>query len=180
MLIDDYDYRAMTQTQITLLIFIPLIVWRLYSRYRKLVGKQHVRPGKLWASVIFFPLLFILMGFASKQNETAALCLLGGGAAGIVLSFIGHKLTKFENDNGVLSYTPNSYIGLGLMIVFVTRIAYRFFQVSEMTQQDPAAMQQLGSNPLTMLVLGLLICYYASYSIGILLWRRNQLGAKAA
>jgi len=170
----------MNQTQITLLIFIPLIIWRLYSRYRKLVGKQHVRPGKLWASVILFPLLFILAGFASRQNETALLTLLGGGVAGIALSIIGHKLTKFENTNGVLTYTPNAYLGLALMIIFVTRIAYRFFQMSTVAQQNPAAMQQMGSSPLTTLVLGLLFCYYASYSIGILLWRQRQLSAKPA
>ena len=166
----------MTQAQITLLIFIPLIVWRMVSRYRKLVGKQHVRPGKLWASAIIFPLLFVLFGFVSMKNETALLSLVGGGVAGIALSFIGHRLTKFDNADGALSYTPNAYLGLTLMIIFVTRIAYRFFQISEISQQqDPAAMQHLGNNPLTMLVFGLLVCYYACYSIGILLWRRTQL-----
>jgi hypothetical protein len=168
----------MTQTQITLLIFIPLIVWRLYSRYRKLVGKQPVHPRKLWASAIIFPLLFILFAFVSKGNETTLLCLAGGGIAGIALSFIGHKLTKFDNTDGVLSYTPNAYLGLALTSIFVMRIAYRYFQISEMTQQqDPAAAQQMGSSPLTMLVFGLLVCYYASYSIGILMWRRKQLSA---
>ena len=170
----------MTQTQITLLIAIPLIIWRLYSRYRKLVGKQHVRPGKLWASTIIFPLVFILLGFAAQHSETALLALLGGGIAGIALSFVGYRLTRFENTGGVLTYTPNAYLGLSLMTIFVVRIAYRFFQFSEMTQQDPAAMQHMGSSPLTMLVLGLMICYYASYSISILLWRQRQLQAASA
>jgi hypothetical protein len=171
----------MTQTQITLLIFIPLIIWRLYSRYRKLVGKQMVRPRKLWTSVIFFPLLFVLIGFLSMRHQTALLALLGGGVAGIALSLLGHKLTKFDNTDGVLSYTPNAYLGLAMMTIFVTRIAYRFFQVSDMVQQnDPAAMQQMGSSALTMLVFGLLVCYYASYSAGILLWRQRQLKATSA
>lgn len=170
----------MTSSQIILTVMIPLVVWRLYSRYRKLVGKQHVRPAKLWMSAILFPLVFVMIAFGSLSNQTALLCLLGGGLAGVCLSVLGHKLTKYENTTGILSYTPNATIGLALLLILSGRIGFRFFQMANATQQQgQAAMQSLTSSPLTTLIIGLLMCYYASYSIGILRWRHGQLKATA-
>jgi hypothetical protein len=169
----------MTTSQIMFTVMVPLIVWRFYSRYRKLVGKQHVRPTKLWMSAILFPLIFVLIAFAAVSNPRAFMCLIGGGVAGVCLSILGHKLTKFENTEGVLSYTPNAYVGLALLMIFSGRIAYRFFQMSDIAQQQgQSATQTLGNSPLTTLIVGLLVCYYASYSIGILRWRHGQLAAK--
>jgi len=169
----------MTTSQIMFTVMIPLIVWRFYARYRKLVGKQHVRPTKLWMSAILFPLIFVLIAFASVSNPRSLMCLVVGGAVGVCLSIVGHRLTKFENIEGVLSYTPNAYVGLALLMIFSGRIAYRFFQMSDIAQQQgQAATQTFGNSPLTALIVGLLVCYYASYSIGILRWRHGQLAAK--
>ena len=155
---------------------IPLVVWRLYSRYRKLVGKQHVRPTKLWMSATLFPLVFVLIAFGSFSNPHALLCLIGGGLAGVGLSVLGHRLTKFENTAGELSYTPNATIGLALLLILSARIGFRFFQLTNAVQQQgQAGMQGLANSPLTTLIIGLLVCYYASYSIGILRWRNAQM-----
>ena len=166
----------MTNSQIVLAVMIPVVVWRLYSRYRKLVGKQHVRPAKLWMSATLFPLLFVLIAFGSLSNRSALLCLIGGGVAGVCLSVLGHRLTRYENTAGVLSYTPNATIGLTLLLILSGRIGFRFFQMADAAQQQgQAGMQALTNSPLTTLILGLLMCYYASYSIGILRWRNGQL-----
>jgi hypothetical protein len=166
----------MTNSQIVLAVMIPVVVWRLYSRYRKLVGKQHVRPAKLWMSATLFPLLFVLIAFGSLANQTALVCLIGGGVAGVCLSVLGHRLTRYENTAGVLSYTPNATIGLTLLLILSGRIGFRFFQMADAAQQQgQAGMQALTNSPLTTLILGLLMCYYASYSIGILRWRNGQL-----
>jgi len=168
----------MTNSHILLAVMIPLVVWRLYSRYRKLVGKQHVRPAKLWMSATLFPLLFVLIAFGSMSNKTALLCLVCGGVAGVCLSVLGHRLTRYDNTAGVLSYTPNATIGLALLLILSGRIGFRFFQMTDAAQQQgQAALQGLTNSPLTTLILGLLMCYYASYSIGILRWRNGQLGA---
>ena len=55
-------------------------------------------------------------------------------------------------------------------------MAFRFFQMADAAQQQgQAGLQGLTNSPLTTLILGLLMCYYASYSIGILRWRNGQL-----
>jgi len=45
----------MTTSTWVLLALIPLILWRLYSRYRRLVSRQKSRAWRHWAAAIFFP-----------------------------------------------------------------------------------------------------------------------------
>jgi len=156
----------MTQSQIIFLVMAPLIVWRFYSRYRKLVGKQRVRPARLWMSAILFPLLFIMFGVISANNANALMCLVAGG---IALSFLGLRLTRFEVQEGNLHYTPNAYIGMALMMMLVGRLAFRYTQMwggNAQAGANPA--QSLTNSPLTLLIVGVLFCYYAPYSAGIL------------
>ena len=156
----------MDQKQIIYLILAPIIVWRFYTRYRKLVGKQVAKPWRLWLSVTIFPLFFLLFGWACLSNTTALATLAGGGVAGIALSFLGLNLTRFESEAGKLYYTPNVYIGMGLMMVLAARVVYRFAMPPGATPQDPA--QALAGSPITLVIVGVLFCYYASYSAGIL------------
>jgi hypothetical protein len=157
----------MTSSNIMFAVLIPLIVWRLYSRYRKLVGRQHIRPIRLWASVIVFPLFIVLFGFLSVNHSGALFCMFAGCLAGILLSFVGLRLTQFQYTDGVLSYTPNAYIGLILLLILSSRIGYRFLQMTNATDQQ-AMMQGTIGSPFTSFIIGLLTCYYTLYSAGIL------------
>jgi len=159
----------MTQSQIIFLVMAPLIVWRFYSRYRKLVGKQKVRPVRLWMSVVLFPLLFVMIGAVSSSNANALMCLVAGGIAGVALSFLGLRLTRFEVQDDGLHYTPNAYIGMALMMVLVGRLAYRYALMwGGATQAGTDPAQSLTNSPLTLFIIGMLFCYYAPYSAGIL------------
>ncbi len=170
----------MTQQQIIYLVLAPIIVWRLYSRMRKLIARQEARPGRLWFSVILFPLLLLLFAWGGHDNMTALESLAGGAVCGALLAHFGLKLTRFEVVDGKLFYQPNIYIGMGLTMLFVTRMVYRFstMPLASNTQQPAggnAALQGMGSSPLTLFIIGLVFCYYAPYSAGILL-RRARLG----
>ena len=141
----------MTQSQIIFLVMAPLIVWRFYSRYRKLVGKQRVRPVRLWMSVILFPLLFVMIGAVSSSNTNALMCLVAGGIAGVALSFLGLRLTRFDVQDDGLHYTPNAYIGMALMMVLVGRLAYRYALMwGGATQAGTNPAQSLTNSPLTL------------------------------
>jgi hypothetical protein len=163
----------MTQQQAIYLILIPFIVWRLYSRMRKLITRQEARPGRLWFSVILFPLLTLFMAWVVRKDMTALGSLAGGAVCGVALAMLGLKLTRFDVEGSKLFYQPNRYIGMGLMMVFVTRMVYRyaFAQPAAGVQPGDAALH----SPLTLVVMGLVFCYYAPYSAGILL-RRARLG----
>ncbi|HTD06194.1 hypothetical protein [Undibacterium sp.] len=153
-------------------LLVPLVGWRLYSRYRKLVGKQTPRVGKLRASMLLFPLLLILIGTEAWKDTLSFECLLAGGAAGIALAFWGLKLTSYESGPEGLSYTPNFYIGVGLMLLFTGRMTYRFVQIYSTGGMQDAHSNGFGINPVTTLIVGIVFCYYPMYSSGILRWRR--------
>lgn len=152
-------------------VLVPLLGWRLYSRYRKLVGKQTPRVGKLWASMLLFPLLFMLMGAVAWKDALSFECLLAGGGAGAALAFWGLKLTRYESGPDGLSYTPNFYIGMGLMSLFAGRMAYRFVQIYTAGGGPDGHANGFGINPVTTLIVGVVFCYYPMYSLGILRWR---------
>jgi hypothetical protein len=172
---------APTTQYIPLLIFVPLIIWRLYSRIRRSIGRQTLSKWRPWVTVVVFPLIiamFALGAFAHPARVAAVLGALAGGiAAGALLGVFGTRHTKFEQTPEGLFYTPNAHIGIALSVVFVGRVIYRMFQVYSMEVQ-PSPADFTGS-PLTLAIFGLLAGYYVTYAIGLLRWRRRVEATRA-
>lgn len=159
----------MTQFQIMLTILIPVAGWRLYSRSRKLIGRQVFHSRKLWGSVLMFASLVIFIGVHNLSNSAALNGLLGGCVAGLGLGYIGIRLTKFEYEESVLSYTPNAYLGLNLLLVLCGRLGYRFIQLSGAPSRPIQSMLAgMLESPFTTIVIGGLASYYTFYSAGVL------------
>ena len=151
---------------IAILVMSPLIGWRMYSRIRRMVGRQRSTSVRPWIPVIVFPIVLTLIAMASMTHPAALGALLGGVAAGIALGIYGLKLTKFEKTSEGLFYTPNAHLGIALSLLLIGRLIYRIVQVSTM----PAA-NSFGSSPMTLAILGTLGGYYVTYAIGHLIWR---------
>ena len=149
-----------------------LIVWRMYSRIRRLIGRQRSRAWRHWAAAIFFPLLIVLLGLGALVSPLALASLLAGLAAGISLAVWGLRLTKFENTDVGFFYTPNAHIGIAISVIFIARVAYRVMQMVALTgAQARLATQDFGRSPLTLVIIGTMAGYYAWYAIGLLRWR---------
>ena len=149
-----------------------LIVWRMYSRIRRLIGRQQSRAWRHWAAAIFFPLLIVLLGLAALTSPFALLALLAGLAAGLGLAVWGLRLTKFEKTDLGYFYTPSAHIGIAISIVFVARMGYRLIQIMALTGAEAQfATQNFGRSPLTLIIIGTMAGYYATYAIGLLRWR---------
>jgi len=158
---------------ITVLVMLPLIGWRMYSRIRRMVGRQRSTSVRPWITVVALPILLSLIALASMAHPATLGALLGGIAAGIVLGVYGLKLTKFEKTAEGLFYTPNAHLGIALSLLLVGRVIYRVVQVSTV-----ATANSFGSSPFTMAILGTLAGYYVSYAIGHLLWRHKVTGTE--
>ena len=170
----------MTTSTWVLLALIPLILWRLYSRYRRLVGRQKSRAWRHWAAAIFFPGILALLAMTSLVRPLAEAALAGGIAIGAALSYFGLRATRFESTPEGIFFTPNARIGIALSLLMIARIAYRMFQVSSMPAAARAGqMQDFTRSPLTLAVIGMLLAYYAAYAIGILRWRHVNAGQAA-
>jgi hypothetical protein len=153
---------------------VPLILWRMYGRIRRLVGRQRSVAWRHWTAVVLFPMLLLLLATGAVGKPMTLASLVIGVVVGVGLAVYGLRLTRFETTGQGMFYTPSAHIGIGLSLLFVGRVLYRFFQVFEGALAQHEAVRDFGASPLTRLVFGMLAGYYAAYAVGLLRSRRMQ------
>ncbi|MEB0030974.1 hypothetical protein QN372_09465 [Undibacterium sp. RTI2.1] len=171
--------QAPNSSTITLLVVLPLIAWRMYSRVRKLVGRQRLSKIRPWITLVIFPSLLVLLAFLSSSHLDRLMYMAGGLIIGSGLAVYGLKKTVFEPTPQGLFYTPNAHLGIALSLLFFCRIVYRMLDVDVLNPLDSHDMGNFAGSPLTLAVFGLLASYYIGYAIGLLRWRFAVLRAKA-
>ena len=147
--------------------------WRVYSRVKRLVGRQRLSRVRPWVTICLFPLLVALLLVASLAHPDALLGLISGVFAGAALGLCGLRLTRFEQTPGGLFYTPSAPLGIALSLLFIGRIAYRaveLYLAPAALRSDSAAFAR---SPLTLLIFGTLAGYYVAYAFGLLVWRHR-------
>ncbi len=156
---------------LTVILVVALVVWRLYARIRRTIGRQRLSPGRAWFTVVLFPLILVLLLVTAFSHPLTCVAAVGGAAVGVALGVLGTRLTKFEATPAGLFYTPNAHLGIALSLLLILRIGYRFVMLQvNGPGTDPQAMQP-GASPLTMVIFGTLAGYYVTYAIGLLRWR---------
>jgi hypothetical protein len=149
-----------------------LIAWRVYRRAQKLIMRQSFSERRARLTLIFFPLLALLLLLGSFSQPLAVAAELGGMLVGAGLAVYGLRHTKFENTAEGPYYTPNAHIGIALSVLLVGRVAYRFFQLYS-TSAIAAPPQDFARSPLTLLIFGTTAGYYAWYALGLIRWQRS-------
>ena len=162
---------TLSPSNIALLILVPLIIWRVYSRIRRMVGRQRLSRIRPWITLTVFPMITALLFLAALRHPERLTLLAGGLAVGVILSVYGLRRTKFEVTPEGYFYTPNAHLGIALSLLFLARIAYRFVEIYMLNPDVPRNMQEFGASPLTLGVFGLLAGYYIGYAIGLVRWR---------
>jgi hypothetical protein len=153
---------------------LVLVAWRLYTRLKRNIGRQHFVASRSWVTVIVFPVILVLVALGLKGQPAAlGLTLAGGLLAGAALGVLGLRLTRFEFTGEGMYYVPSAHLGIALSVLLVGRLLYRFLTVGLPTGSPagapPAAMHL---TPLTLLLIGTLAGYYVSYAAGLL--RRSR------
>lgn len=153
-----------------LLILVPLVAWRLYARFRRLVGRQRLSRVRPWISLTLFPALLAVLVWL-VHGRLGMLAWLGSAlVAGGLLARYGLSRTVFEAIPGGLYYTPHAPLGIALSALFAGRILYRVYEV---ISHGPAAAD-FARSPLTLAVFGLLAGYYVTYAFGLVRWRASH------
>jgi hypothetical protein len=160
---------------IPFLVVIPLVIWRLYARIRRSVGRQTLSRRRPWFTIVLFPTLIVLLSFGAWSHHRPVLfaAMLGGIVGGVVLGFYGNRHTKFEATPQGLFYTPNAHIGVALSLLFVGRVIYRLVVLYSMNLYAPQSPNDFAASPLTLAIFGLLAGYYVTYAIGLVRWRKT-------
>ncbi|MEO8278679.1 MAG: hypothetical protein ABI564_03235 [Ideonella sp.] len=170
--------QAPSHSTLVLTALLPLLAWRVYARFKRMVGRQRLTRYRLWIQLSLFPTLVVLIAVASLARPFSLLAFVSSLAAGAALGRYGLKTTRFEAVPGKLFYTPNAHLGIALSLLFVVRIAYRILEVYTSQLDAQHANLDFVRSPLTLLAFGLLAGYYISYAIGLALWRTRMLKAR--
>lgn len=153
-----------------------LIIWRFYSRIRRMVVRQKLSKVRPWITVCVLPILLIVFAAVSMWHTLDLAALFGGAAVGVGLGVYGLRLTRFETTPQGKYYTPSAHLGIALSAVLIVRIAYRVWQVSasspDLGMSPPGVGPGTPGSPLTLLIFGTLAGYYVMYAIGLIRWAR--------
>lgn len=101
-----------------------LVIWGMYRRVRRNIGRQPLQPKRLILRIVIFSLISALFVFIGLEHPKVLLGFGGGVLLGVPLAFVGLRLTRFETTAEGRFYTPNLYIGVGLSLLLVARLAY--------------------------------------------------------
>jgi hypothetical protein len=167
-----------SSSNLVLMLLLPLIVWRVYARFRRMVGRQRLSRIRPWITLAIFPTLVALLAYASREQPARLAWLAAGLAFGALLARYGWKKTAFETTPRGLFYTPNAHLGIALSLLFVARILYRFVEIYAIDRAGARDAADFVKSPLTLSVFGLLAGYYIAYAVGLAHWRRRVLRAK--
>ena len=155
---------------------VALIVWRMYSRIRRVIGRQALSTKRVWVRIVVFPVVIALLAFSPTMHPEALGYLACGVAVGVALGVLGLRLTKYEVTAQGLFYTPSAHLGIALSTLLIARIAYRFAVNGFPGAGAVGPPRGSGLTPLTMLLVGTLAGYYWTYALGLLRWSMRSRG----
>jgi hypothetical protein len=154
-------------------IITVLVIWRIYIRVRRIVGRQKFSPIRSWVSVCFFPILIAMLLVGTFTHPLLSLSELVGVAIGVALGIYGLRHTKFEGSSDGHFYTPGAHIGIALALLFIGRVAYKLIHKYLLTSGYTQSPTELMGSPLTLFIIGTVAGYFATYAFGLLRWRRT-------
>lgn len=167
------------------IIFVAFILFALYRRFRRSIGRQKVHRKWFIARII----LLVFSGcviVATSLSAVGPLPLVGaliGFGVGAAAALYALRLMEFERDEDEVYFTPNPYIGLALSALFIARLVYRFVFQGLLTSNSaplpltpssspPAGVSDPGIqqafDPITVSIIFVLFGYYVFYYLGIL------------
>ena len=161
------------------LLFSALILFFLYRRVRRSIGRQPLRQR-----VVGFRFILLIVGAAillqsPSMTPLAYEAAMAGAVAGAALALVSLRYTKFEITPEGRFYTAHLYIGLAVIALLIGRLAYRLIEAYVVARQtatplDPNSMPLDVTSPLTFGFVFATIGYYLCYLGGVLWWSRQS------
>ncbi|MEJ7746942.1 MAG: DUF1453 domain-containing protein [Luteimonas sp.] len=166
------------------LLLIPLLIlgvialWAvllpiaLLQRYRRGKARRRAQGWVVRGNAVLLAMsaiVFVLGAWIGAQWIVGALryaCI--GLGMGMAIGIAGLWLSRFENTENGLYYTPNRWLVLSLTTLVAARIALGFWQLWQRWQTDATiGPQLLGDHASLFAVGGILLGYYLAYTWGL-------------
>lgn len=146
------------------------IGWLYYRRIRRSFGRQSWQPKRTVARLVLVSLVAASLICAAVFLPHTGAGIAIGAVLGAALGTFGLKHTHAQLIDGKRYYTPNPWIGGGLTLLLLGRLAWRWSQGAFAGGSAQAAQQ---ASPLTLGIAATLIAYSLVYSSGLLLRMRK-------
>jgi len=167
----------MLPTPVVAAVVAPLVLWRMYSRIKRLTSRQLSKTWRHRTTLVFFPLLVLALAAGAVNNGPIVLVALGAGLPlGLALGRIAIGKTRFEQVGDEFYFTPHAPIGMLIALLFMGRMAYRAYEYYALGSLEH---HEFVTSPLTLFIFGLLAGYYMTYAFGLLAWRRAVAASSA-
>lgn len=147
------------------------IGWLYYRRIRRSFGRQPWQPKRTIARLGLVTLVAASLVCAAVFLPHVGAGIGIGAVAGGALGVFALKHTHAQVTDGQRFYTPNPWIGGGLSLLLLGRLAWRWNQ-GALTSGGSAQVAQQAS-PLTLGIAATLIAYSLVYTSGLLLHMRK-------
>lgn len=167
----------MQLTTLALLILIPLLIWRVYLRLKQFFVRQESLMWKHWVGAVLFPLMLLAALVSLLANGPSLAALAGATVAGGWLAFFALKKTRFETVGRRYFFKPYARFGILVCMLFAARvlqIGVELYMNRQSEFPQPLTREMVMAHPLSCAAFGLLAGYLATFSIGMLRWRRAQ------
>lgn len=151
---------------------VPLVLWRVVSRVRRLTTRQRSKTWRHRTTLVFFPLLLAALAyFALATNPISLAGMAAGLVAGALLGRVAIGRTQFEQQGEEFYFKPFAPIGMAMAALVVGRMGWRGYQFQFQNANDH---YQFIASPLTLLIFGISAGYYMSFAAGLLAWRKRM------
>lgn len=145
------------------------IGWLYYRRIRRYFGRQPWQPRRTVARLLLLSLAAAGLTYLATVVPQVRLGMVLGVLAGAALGAFALHHTRIDVVEGRRYYTPNPWIGAGLSVLLIGRLAWRwasgaFSGGSEQSLQN--------ASPLTLAIAAALIAYSLVHTGGLLLRMR--------
>lgn len=156
---------------IALLILVPLLMWRVYARLKRMMARQQSVMSRHWTGLAVFTAMVLVPGSELVTQQPVSIGWLAvGTAAGIAYAIWALRKTRYEVTPEGYFFTPNARLGMLVAMLFVGRIIYVGLEIF-VNQGTANTLPRFTESPLTLICLGVFAGYFGAYSAGMLRWR---------
>ena len=157
-----------------LLAFGGVVLLSLALRYRAGTARRQARRWvaslNVWmtsfSAVLFLSFSFLLSFWVESAFRFALIGMVFGG----ILGLLGLAMTRWENQDEGLFYTPSRWLALIITSAIAARFVYGWWRATHSGSSAPADQHWLitaSGTQLSLAVAAGLIGYYLVYSIGV-------------
>ncbi|CTP87709.1 putative membrane protein [Xanthomonas translucens pv. poae] len=145
------------------------IGWLYYRRIRRYFGRQPWQPRRTLARLLVLALAAAGLSYVAAVLPPVRLGMGVGMLAGAALGALALQHTDIELRDGKRDYTPNPWIGAGLSVLLIGRLAWRW---ANGAFSGGSAQSLHNASPLTLAIAAVLIAYSLVHTGGLLLRMR--------